>query len=243
MKTGYFNISGFVIMLAILVKGTVNMSRQSQSGIASHLQVRRHPERASTDRETIIAILDAMPVCTIGYVIDGQPFVTPTLQWREGDHIYWHGSASSRMLNAVDGQPVCVTVTILDGLVLTRSVFHHSANFRSVMLFGTASVVHDFDKKVAHFKTFIDGLFPGRWDELRPLTDKEVDATLLLRLPIDQAIAKIRTGPPKDAPKDVGHPVWAGVVPVHIQTGEPVTGPDVPDHLLPGQSVRDFSIG
>ncbi|MFZ1414485.1 MAG: pyridoxamine 5'-phosphate oxidase family protein [Defluviicoccus sp.] len=194
-------------------------------------RVRRLHERGRYDRATIDAILDAMPVCHIGYSIDGLPYATPSLQWREGDRVYWHGSSASRMLRAIDGAPVCLTVTILDGFVVARSAFHHSLNYRSVMLFGRAERVSEEAGKLEHLERLIEGLFPGRWQTLRPVNAKELKATAVFSLPIDEASAKVRTGGPKDDEADYALPIWAGVVPVRLQLlpaeDDPRNAPDV----------------
>ena len=165
---------------------------------------------AITTRRQSTRILDAMPICSVGYVFNGQPYVTPTLQWREGEHMYWHGSSASRMLETVDEADVCVTVTLIDGFVMARSAFHHSANYRSVMALGRARKVTDRDEKEARLKVFVDGLFPGRWDILRPMNPQEFKATTVLSLPLSEASAKIRTGGPKDDEEDYALPIWAG---------------------------------
>ena len=210
-----------------------------RSGAPSErVRVKRAHERAAYDRATIDAILDAAPVAHVGYVVGGQPFVTPTLQWREGDHVYWHGSAASRMLEAADGADVCITVTLIDGIVLARSAFHHSVNYRSVMLIGRASLVTDSAEKEARLKEFVDGLFPGRWAILRPVTALELRATSVLSIPISEASAKVRIGPPKDDEEDYALDVWAGVLPLRLQTQTPVSDPcmkadvPIPDHVL-----------
>ena len=210
-----------------------------RSGAPSErVRVKRVHERGAYDRATIDAILDAAPVAHVGYVVGGQPFVTPTLQWREGDHVYWHGSAASRMLEAADGADVCVTVTLIDGIVLARSAFHHSVNYRSVMLIGRASLVTDPAEKEARLKAFIDGLFPGRWAILRPVTALELRATSVLSIPISEASAKVRIGPPKDDEEDYALDIWAGVLPLRLETQTPVSDPrmkadvPVPDHVL-----------
>ena len=210
-----------------------------RSGAPSErVRVKRAHERAAYDRATIDAILDAAPVAHVGYVVGGQPFVTPTLQWREGDHVYWHGSAASRMLEAADGADVCVTVTLIDGIVLARSAFHHSVNYRSVMLIGRASLVTDPAEKEARLKAFIDGLFPGRWAILRPVTARELRATSILSIPISEASAKVRIGPPKDDEEDYALDIWAGVLPLRLETQTPISDPrmkadvPVPNHVL-----------
>jgi nitroimidazol reductase NimA-like FMN-containing flavoprotein (pyridoxamine 5'-phosphate oxidase superfamily) len=184
--------------------------------VRDRTQVRRQPDRGRYDRETIDAILDEGLVCHLGFVAGGQPYVIPTLYARVGDSLYVHGSAASRMLrHLATGARVCVTVTLLDGLVLARSVFHHSMNYRSVVVLGTATLVTGDEKRRA-LHALTEHLAPGRWDEARRPTAKELKATSLLQLPIDEASAKLRTGPPKDDPDDEDLPVWAGVVPVHL---------------------------
>ncbi len=199
---------------------------------SDRVRVRRVHERGHYDAETIHPILDAMPVCSVGYVFKGSPYVTPTLQWREGNHIYWHGSSASRMLEAVEEAEACVTVTLIDGFVLARSAFHHSANYRSVMVLGAARKITDKDEKEARLKIFVDTLFPGRWDILRPMNAQEFKATTVMSLPLSEASAKVRTGPPKDDEEDYALPIWAGVLPMQIQLGMPI--PDMRN--LPGLS-------
>jgi len=194
-------------------------------------RVKRLPKRGHYDRETVYAVLDAGLIAHIGYVIDGQPYVTPTAYWREGDMLYWHGSAASRMLEHVgEGIPVSVTVTHLDGLVLARSGFHHSINYRSVMAFGRAHFVEDPAAKMAAFEAFVERIYPGRWAELRPATAQEVKGTSVLGMKLEEASAKIRTGGPVDDDEDYALPIWAGVLPIRT-----VIGAAVPDEkLMPG---------
>ena len=205
---------------------------------SERVRVKRLHERGAYDRATIDAILDATPIAHVGYVVGTQPFVTPTLQWREGDHVYWHGSAASRMLEAADGADVCVTVTLIDGIVLARSAFHHSVNYRSVMLIGRASLVTDPAEKEARLKAFVDGMFPGRLAILRPVTALELRATSVLSIPINEASAKVRIGPPKDDEEDYALDIWAGVLPLRLETQAPISDPrmkadvPVPDHVL-----------
>jgi len=206
-------------------------------------RLRRKHERGAFDRETINAILDAMPLCHVGYVIDGKPFVTPTFQWREGGHIYWHGSSASRALRASENAEVCLSVALLDGFVLARSAFHHSANYRSVMLFGQARKVSDPAVKVEKLRNFVDAYFPGRSDMLRPTTGQEEKATTILTMPITEGSAKIRTGQPVDDEEDYAWPVWAGVVPVTMTVGAPEADPqNLPGVRLPAHA-KDFTLG
>ncbi len=200
-------------------------------------RLRRAHERGLYDREAVYQVLDAMPLGHIGYQINGSTSVLPTLQWREGDHVYWHGSAASRAIRAMQGSDVCLTVTCMDGYVLARSAFHHSVNFRSAMLFGVAEKVTDEDAKAASLKTMVDHIFPGRWDALRPMTGQELKATALLRMLIEEGAAKIRSGPPKDDEEDYALPIWAGVVPMAMELKPPqpdpanLEGVAMPDHL------------
>jgi uncharacterized protein len=184
-------------------------------------RVRRMPKRGHYDRETVHAVLDAGVMCHVGYVIDGQPYVTPTCHWRHGDRLYWHGSSASRMLRHLkQGVPACVTVTHLDGFVLARSGFHHSINYRSVMALGRAQLVPE-EAKLGALRDFVERLFPDRWDELRPPTAQEIKATTVLWMDLDEVSAKIRTGPPVDDEEDYALPVWAGVLPVSSLRGMP----------------------
>jgi uncharacterized protein len=183
---------------------------------AKRIRIKREPQRGRYDRETIDLILDEALLCHLGFEIDGQPYVIPTLHARVGDRLYVHGSAASRMLrHLAGGVRVCVTVTLFDGLVLARSVFNHSVNYRSVVLLGTARLVED-DEKLDALHALTEQLAPGRWEEARQPTAQELKATWILTLPIEEASAKVRNGPPEDEPEDEQLPVWAGVVPVHL---------------------------
>ncbi len=206
-------------------------------------RVKRLNKRAKYDEETVHGILDASPVCHVGYVFKGAPFVTPTLQWREDDHIYWHGSSASRMLEACEDMDVCVTVTIIDGFVMARSAFNHSCNYRSVMVFGKAFKVTDRDEKEARLKTFTDRLFPGRWDILRPVSEKELKATTMLGLSLDEASAKVRNGGPGDDDEDLKLPIWSGVIPVRTQVLAPENDCNGYPGLVPPEHVKNFRIG
>lgn len=201
--------------------------------------LKRLPKRAAYDRETVYAILDEGLFCHIGFAVDGSQYVIPTGYGRNGDVLYVHGSSASRMLRTLErGVDVCVTVTLLDGLVLARSAFHHSMNYRSVVIFGIASVVQENDEKLKALRAFAEQVIPGRWDDVREPDQNELTATLVLKLPLTEASAKVRAGPPIDDEPDYELPVWAGVVPLHLQAGTPVPDPrlregiDPPDYAL-----------
>lgn len=183
-------------------------------------KVKRLPKRGHYDRETVYAVLDAGFVCHVGYVIDGQPYVTPTCYWREGDAVYWHGSSASRMLRHLGkGADCCLTVTHVDALVLARSGFHHSINYRAAMLFGRAHRVDDPEEKLAKMEAFVQRIAPGRWPTLRPVNQQELKATTLLGMEMGEASAKIRSGPPIDDDEDYALPIWAGLVPIRVVAG------------------------
>jgi nitroimidazol reductase NimA-like FMN-containing flavoprotein (pyridoxamine 5'-phosphate oxidase superfamily) len=197
--------------------------------------VKRLPKRGHYDRATVYAILDAGFICHVGYAIGGQPYVTPTAYWREGNAVYWHGSSASRMLRTLEtGADCCLSVTHLDGLVLARSAFHHSLNYRSVMLFGKAHKIEDAAEKLAKLKAFVERLYPGRWEELRPVNAAELKVTTVLGMHVDEASAKVRSGGPVDDEADYAQPTWAGVIPVHSMTGVPVGD----DALVKGVKMR-----
>ena len=206
------------------------MTKAAPKPPSDRTRLRRLHEKAAYDRATIDAILDAMPLAHVGYVMNGAPVVIPTLQWREGDRIYWHGSAASRSLKAGKGMQVCVTVTLTDAMVLARSALEHSVNSRSVMVFGQAEWVTDPVAKAAHLRTMVEQLFPGRWDSLRPMTEPELTSTGLLSLPLSEASAKISAAEPggTDPDEDKGWPVWAGLLPTSFAMGAPLPAPDLP---------------
>ena len=186
-------------------------------------RVVREPHRGSFDRETIYKILDEGFVGHVGFTIDGQPYVIPTMFARVGDAIYFHGSAASRMLRGVSsGLAVCVTVTLIDGLVLARSVFNHSMNYRSVVALGKATLVDEAEEKIAALRAFTEKILPGRWDDARQPTEKELKATSILRLPLSEVSAKMRTGDVQDDEEDYALPVWAGVLPIRLAASEPI---------------------
>jgi len=205
-------------------------------------RVKRLNKRAKYDSETVHGILDAMPMCTVGYVFKGVPYVTPTLQWREDDHIYWHGSSASRMLESCSDADVCVNVSILDGMVMARSAFNHSCNYRSVMVMGRAHIVKDPVEKEQRLKTFTNRLFPGRWGILRPVSTKELKATMMLGLSLDEASAKVRNGPPGDDEEDYTWPVWAGIIPMRTEILQPVADERCLPGLVPPDHVKNFRI-
>ena len=199
------------------------LNRNGAIAPTARTRVKRLPKRASYDRDAIDSILDSALVCHVGFAIDGQPYVIPTLHVRIGDRLYIHGSAASRMLgNAAAGTPIAVTVTHIDGLVLARSAFHHSVNYRSVVILGAASLIVDQVEKFAVMKGLIDHVAPGRWDHIRHPNDKELAATSVLSIPIVEASAKIRSGDPLDDEADYALPIWSGQVPFATSTLTPV---------------------
>jgi hypothetical protein len=201
--------------------------------------LRRLPARGHFDRATVNAILDEALVCHVGFVSDGQPFVIPTIHARAGDHVFVHGSAASRMLKTLQGGvPVCLTATLLDGLVLARSAFHHSMNYRSVVVLGDAQAVTDERDKWDALHAIVEHVAPGRWSEVREPSAKELAATLVLRLPIEEASAKVRSGPPLDDEEDYALECWAGVLPLGLTPGTPVPDPRMPaGRALPASVV------
>ena len=205
-------------------------------------RVAREPQRAVYDRESIYRILDKGFICHVGFVVDGQPFVIPTSYGRKDADLYIHGSAASRMLrNMKDGLPVCVTVTLLDGLVLARSVFNHSMNYRSVVILGKATFIEEREEKLAALRVLSEHILPGRWDDARQPNEQELKATSVLRMPIEEFSAKVRTGPPIDDEEDYSFPTWAGVIPLEMLVREPIADPRLdPGRTLP-EYVRKYS--
>jgi nitroimidazol reductase NimA-like FMN-containing flavoprotein (pyridoxamine 5'-phosphate oxidase superfamily) len=191
-------------------------------------RVTREPERGVYDRAAAYQVLDEGFICHVGFVVDNQPFVIPTGYGRSGDNLYIHGSAASRMLRNLDqGIAVCLTVTLLDGLVLARSIFNHSMNYRSVVVLGTAVAVEDPTEKLRALRALSEHILPGRWEESRQPNERELKATLVMRLPITEFSAKVRSGPPIDNEEDYSFPTWAGVVPLQMVAGSPIN-----DHKL-----------
>ena len=201
--------------------------------------LRRHRERGMTDRADLYTVLDAGLICHLGVISGGVPMVLPTAYGRDGDTLYVHGSSANGVYGAADGQQVCVTVTHLDGLVCARSVFTHSVNYRSAIVFGTATFVRDEDERWQALRIITDHLIPGRWAAARQPTRKEMAATSVLSVPLTEASVKIRTGMPKDEPEDLGLDVWAGVLPVAVTFGEPEPDPLLREEIPVPAHIRD----
>jgi len=205
-------------------------------------RVVREADRAVYDREVVYGILDEGFFCHVGFAVDGQPFVIPTSYGRKDANLYIHGSAASRMLRQMnDGVAVCVTVTLLDGLVLARSVFNHSMNYRSVVILGKATLVDDPEEKLTALRVLSEHILPGRWDDARQPNERELKATSVLRVPIEEFSAKVRTGPPLDDAEDYSFPTWAGVVPLEMKAGEPVNDPKLDPKRERPTYVRHYS--
>jgi hypothetical protein len=208
----------------------------------SRTTLRRLPKRGSHDREVINSILDEGFICHVGFAVEGRPFVIPTGYARVNDRLLIHGSQASRMLRTLSkGIEVCVTVTLLDGLVLARSAFHHSMNYRSAVIFGRATLVEDRDEKKSALRALSDHFIPDRWRDVREPNDSELRQTTVLSLPIDEASAKIRTGPPLDDEEDYGMEIWAGVIPLRLVAGQPIADPRLSPHLDPPDYVVNYA--
>ena len=207
-------------------------------------RVTREPERGVYDRAAAYQILDEGFICHVGFVLDNQPFVIPTGYGRAGDNLYIHGSVASRMLRNLDqGIAVCVTVTLLDGLVLARSIFNHSMNYRSIVVLGTAVAVEDPAEKLQALRALSEHILPKRWDEARQPNERELKATLVMRLPITEFSAKVRTGPPIDNEEDYSFSTWAGVVPLQMVAGSPINDPKLDTKTPVPSNVRNYSRG
>jgi uncharacterized protein len=205
-------------------------------------RVVRESERGVYDRDVACEILDEGFICQVGFVADGQPFVIPTSYGRKDNNLYIHGSAASRMLRRLDaGVPVCVTVTLLDGLVLARSVFNHSMNYRSVVVLGTATLVSDAKEKLVALRTLSEHIIPGRWTDARQPNEKELKATSVLRLPLEEFSCKVRTGPPIDDEEDYGFPTWAGVVPLEMVARPPIDDARLAASVTTPEYARHYS--
>lgn len=207
-------------------------------GRTQRTRVRRLPARAATDRSALYDVLDEGLVCHVGFAHDGHPVVIPTAYGRAGERLYLHGSTGSRMLRALaDGTPVCVTVTLIDGLVLARSVFHHSMNYRSAVIFGVAAALIDPEEKLAGLRAIVEHLVPRRWAEARLPSPKELASTIVVSFPLDEASVKVRTGPPVDDEDDYALPTWAGVIPLALIPGPPEDDPRLASGLPPPEHV------
>lgn len=205
-------------------------------------RVVREPDRGVYDRQTVYNILDEGFICHVGFNVDGQPFVIPTSYGRAGDNLYIHGSAASRMLRSLDGGiPVCVTVTLLDGLVLARSIFNHSMNYRSVVILGTATAVQDPTEKLEALRSLSEHILPGRWEDSRHPNERELKATTALRLPITEFSAKVRQGPPIDDEEDYAFRTWAGVIPLQMVAGAPAADARCPSEITAPGYVTGYS--
>jgi len=211
-----------------------------RANVSDRVRVRRQPKRGRYARADVEAVLDAGLVAHLAFVHDGQPYCIPTLYARAGDQVYVHGSSASRMLRALsDGARACLTVTLLHGLVLARSVFEHSANYESAVVLGTLRAVEGDDERLAALEAFAEKLVPGRWDEVRGPSRKELKATAILALTLDEASVKTRTGPPSDDDsEDAELDVWAGVLPIDSGFGEPVASPGLRDGIALSESAR-----
>jgi nitroimidazol reductase NimA-like FMN-containing flavoprotein (pyridoxamine 5'-phosphate oxidase superfamily) len=210
----------------------------------SRTRVRRSPKRGVYDREAIDAILDEALIAHLAFVDDGQPYAVPTIHARVGDEVLVHGSSASRALRTLAaGAPVCLTVTLLDGLVLARSAFHHSMNYRSVVLLGSARLLEGTDEKAAALEAFTEKLAPGRWDSIRWPTRQELKGTKVLALPIDECSAKVRSGPPIDDDEDYALDAWAGVVPLALTAGAPEPDPRLRAGIDQPEHVRELAAG
>ena len=204
--------------------------------------LKRLPQRGAFDRASINQILDEGFICHVGFAVDGQPFVLPTGYARAGDRLLIHGSQASRMLRTVgQGIDVCLTVTLIDGLVLARSAFHHSMNYRSVVVFGRATVVDEREEKLSALRALSDHMIPGRWDDVRKPSERELQLTTVLSLPLDEASAKVRTGPPLDDEEDYELPVWAGVILLRMVANAPHPDPRLPVEIDPPPYALDYS--
>lgn len=223
------------------LKSRIRKMSQAQSP-TPRTRVVREPERAVYDREAAYRILDEGFICHVGFAVDGQPFVIPTSYGREDRMLYIHGSAASRMLRQLKTTvPVCVTVTLLDGLVLARSVFNHSMNYRSVVILGKATLVDDPAEKLAALRILSEHIVPGRWDDARQPNERELKATSVLRVPIDEFSAKVRIGPPLDDEEDYSFPTWAGVIPLEMSVGKAINDPRLDLGREAPEYVRGYS--
>jgi uncharacterized protein len=223
------------------MNSTHSESLEPSQSISQRNKIKRYPQRGNYDSSVIYSILDEGLICHVGFVVDGQPFVIPTAYGRIEDKIYIHGSPMSRMLRSLQqGVEVCITVTLLDGLVLARSAFHHSMNYRSVVMFGTAVAIDSTAEKIIALKAFTNHVLPDRWSQVRPVTEKEVAGTLVLALSLSDTSAKIRTGPPVDDQEDYALPIWAGELPLRVVADAPIDDPRLSAGISRPDSVQHY---
>lgn len=220
------------------------MSDSNNLKVTKRSKVRRLPKRGSQEREIIYNILDEALVAHVGFIVDNQPFVIPMAYGREGDRLYLHGSSVSRLLKTLEqGVDVCCTVTLLDGLVIARSLFHHSMNYRSVVLFGTAKLVENEAEKLAALQALSEQMIPGRWSDARIPNSQELKATKVLSFPIEEGSAKVRTGPPNDALEDYALSIWAGELPLKLTAGVPVLDPKLAPNIAIPEYITHYRPG
>ncbi len=209
---------------------------------SSRTTLKRIPKRGAYDRDTVYGILDEGFLCHVGFIVEGRPCVIPTAYGRVGDNLYLHGSAASRLLRSLgESVDVCVEVTLVDGIVLARSAFHHSMNYRSVVIFGNGGIVHESGEKLEALRAFSEHMIPGRWEDVREPSQNEMKATTVICLPLIEASAKIRTGPPLDEEQDYNLPVWAGEIPLSLKAGEPVADPALRAQIDPPSYARNYT--
>jgi nitroimidazol reductase NimA-like FMN-containing flavoprotein (pyridoxamine 5'-phosphate oxidase superfamily) len=215
-----------------------------QYAVTDRTTLKRLPKRGDYNHETVHAILDEGFVCHVGFAVEGRPFVIPTGYARVDETIYIHGSAASRMLRTLSsGVDVCLTVTLLDGLVLARSAFHHSMNYRSVVVFGKAYPVDDLIEKSSALRALTEHIVPGRWEDVREPDEQEMKATLVLKLALKEVSAKVRTGPPIDDEPDYAMPIWAGILPLQMVPGTPIKDDRAPENAEPPAYIKNYKRG
>lgn len=207
----------------------------------SRTTLKRLPKRGEFNREAIEAILDEALICHIAYVHEGKPFMVPTGFARDGRWLYFHGARSNRTLRALLEGEACISVTMLDGLVLARSAFHHSMNYRSVVIFASGEEITGRPEKIHAMRRVVEHIVPGRWEQARQPNDNEIDATLMVRVPIEECSAKVRSGPPIDDEPDMYLGIWAGVIPARIQWGPPIADPQLPANIAPPANILEYA--
>jgi len=221
-----------------------SQAAQTEFQPTKRTKIKRLHQRAVFDRKTVYEVLDAGLLCHVGYVIDGQPYVTPTAYWRVDDRVYWHGSSVSKMLKAVEkGIAVCFTVALMDGLVIARSGYNSSINYRTVMALGRAEKIAGEADKLAALEVFADRLAPGLWADQRPVNKQEIKATAVLTMKLEEVACKIRGGPPGDEEEDYALDIWAGVVPISTAIGAPIDDPRLKDGLVQPAYLKNIRIG